>query len=317
MLNVIIGGHSIGIGRRFSVSFQRTLRIPDDGKKYPLPPGLGVYPILKVADFPETVPSNWTKQSAFISMYQREALWLGFKAAEWKPNAVKIAVGRVNAISGEIEDQTLHSDPQDYIVCPNQPWLDGINSGHGTIHQFVAMPLGLGYTIESAVTDAERFGGIQVTVFEPKQGVFPDQAPQKIDNGPVRAMGVKLSADMGLAAGGVMKQKIYPDPNGIDVWDLNNHGSVIVHIVSSEQYHEITGQNPLPTPIDAKTYTQRGLPWFDLYDEIKADIAPPDRLTGVKTISQKDKDKGLKTPSDDFFEILDSQVKKLHDDEIR
>lgn len=40
-----------------------------------------------------------------------------------------------------------------------QPWLDGIATGTGTIRQFVAMPLGLGYTVEGQLTEEEQFGG--------------------------------------------------------------------------------------------------------------------------------------------------------------
>ena len=34
-----------------AIQFQRTLRIPDDGKHYPLPPGLGTLPLRHVEDF--------------------------------------------------------------------------------------------------------------------------------------------------------------------------------------------------------------------------------------------------------------------------
>ena len=43
----------------------------------------------------------------FIPMYQREALWISFSAASWKPNAVTVSVGGVNAISGELDDRQL------------------------------------------------------------------------------------------------------------------------------------------------------------------------------------------------------------------
>jgi len=35
-----------------TISFQRTLRIPDDDKTWPLPPGLGRFPIVHVDDLP-------------------------------------------------------------------------------------------------------------------------------------------------------------------------------------------------------------------------------------------------------------------------
>lgn len=37
-LKISTNGHSIQIGPNFKVEFQRTLRIPDDGNEYPLPP---------------------------------------------------------------------------------------------------------------------------------------------------------------------------------------------------------------------------------------------------------------------------------------
>jgi len=320
MLDVTIDEHAIRIGQRFAVSFQRTLRIPDDGRTYPLPPGLGVFPILKVADDPARVPSMWREQGGvFIPMYQREALWLGFNATPWKPNAVKIAVGRINAISGEPYDEGLHAHPQDYIVCPDQPWLDGINAGHGSIRQFIAMPLGLGYTVEAAVTGIEKFGGIQIMVFEPKPGQFPEKPPIQTETGPSRLAGPKPSAmvaqQMGLGAGGVMKQKIYPDPHGIDVWDQNNYGRVVVHIVNSAQFFELTGMEPPPTPIDAKIYTEYGLPWFDLYDETRGDVTPSERLAEVKTIAERDAERGEPTGDKASFDVSESQIMKLRPDD--
>lgn len=38
------------------ITFQRTLRLPDDGHTYPLPPGLGSFPLRHVDDFAATVP---------------------------------------------------------------------------------------------------------------------------------------------------------------------------------------------------------------------------------------------------------------------
>lgn len=41
-----------------SVSFQRTLRIPEHGV-HALPPGLGSFPMRRVADYPDTAPASW------------------------------------------------------------------------------------------------------------------------------------------------------------------------------------------------------------------------------------------------------------------
>lgn len=318
MLDVCIDSPAIRIGPRFAVVFQRTLRLPDDGRTYPLPPGLGTFPIFKVADYAERVPPSWREHGGvFIPMYQREALWLGFRAAAWKPNAVKIAVGRVNAISGEPYDQVLRTAPQDYVVCPEQLWLDGLNTGSGIIRQFVAMPLGLGYTVEAAVTGTETYGGLQITVFEPKPGHFPDTPPPRAETGPVLFAKLRSSAStgrlhgqqMGLGAGGLMKQKIYPDPYGVDVWDTNKRGEVIVHIVNSTQCFEITQKEPPASPVCAQTYTDWGLPWFELYDEARGDIAAPQRLTEIQTIADRDAELGQSPADETPLDISETQIK--------
>ena len=43
-------------------------------------------------------------------------------------------------------------DPQNYVVVPGQPWLDGYCVEKGIIRQFVAMPLGQGYSVEEQLT---------------------------------------------------------------------------------------------------------------------------------------------------------------------
>ncbi|MBW2436447.1 MAG: hypothetical protein JRF29_04150 [Deltaproteobacteria bacterium] len=317
MLDVIIDDQFIRIGERFALALHRTLRIPDDGRTYPLPPGLGRFPLFKVSSFKERIPTQWLEQGgAFIPMYQREAMWIGFHAAEWKPNAVKIAVGGVNVISGEAFSEGLNAGPQNYIVCPDQPWLDGVNTGQGSIRQFVAMPLGKDYTIEASLTGMEIYGGIQVMVFEPKPGQFPDKPPSRPETGPVRFAAPKASSgpqSMGLGAGGQMKQKIYSDPYGIDVWDQGNYGRVAIHIVNSHDFLALTGKQPPPTPVDARSYTDCGLPWFDLYDEYKADVAPSDELTGVKTIAEVDALQEESTANNASVNIQETQIKKLGD----
>lgn len=253
MVEVVVPGDRIVFGARFSLSFQRTLRIPDDGREYPLPPGLGRFPIHCIDDFKDHVPESWRNDGGvFIPMYQREALWLAFDAADWKPNAVKIGIGRINAVSGEQWDEELRAAPQDYIVCPPQLWLDGINAGEGYIRQFVAMPLGLGVTVEAQLTGAEEFGGIQVLVFEPKPGRFPDRPPRsKGEAGLPAAMSEMPSLEMGLGVGGRMQQRIHPDPHGV-----------------------------------VQTYTEWGLPWFELYDEHLGDIPAAQQLERVKSVGE-------------------------------
>jgi hypothetical protein len=247
-------------------------------------------------------------------MYQREALWLGFDGAIWKPNAVKIAIGKVNAISGQTWDEVLQTQPQNYIVCPNQPWLDGINAGQGFIRQFMAMPLGSGLTIEAQVSGAEEFGGIQILVYEPKPGRFPDEPPPERNlSARGQAVSLPMGAEMGLGAGGQMSQKIYPDPYDLDTWDLANFGSIAIHIINSDQYRELTDLEPPSTPVTAQAYTQYGFPWFALYDEDRGDVPAAETLSQVKTVLEQEPEQGMvDQPEDEAIEITELQIETLY-----
>jgi hypothetical protein len=309
MIRVSVEPNRILLGDGFSVYFLRTLRVPDDGNKYPLPPGLEEFPLKVVDDFPRiaALPSM-NRGDLFIAMYQREALWLGFEGPFWKPNAVKVGIGHINAVTGAAWDETLHDDPQDYLVCPPQPWLDGFNTGRGVVRQFVAAPLGSDLTVESQLSDKEE-GGLRLLVVAPQPGRFPETPPPAATV--YKTESVVTSSMMGLAAGGEIEQKIYPDPYGLDVWDTNNFVAVRVHILNSEQYSELTGLEAPLTPIDARTYTQYGLPWFKLYDERLPDVAASKRLAEVKSL--KDKDGG----EDESFTVPESQVRKTQPSQKR
>jgi hypothetical protein len=317
-----IQGAGLHLGPNLQITFQRTLRIPDDGQTYPLPPGLGHFPIRRVDDYVDRVPADWSEHGGvFIPMYQREAMWLWFENRKpWRPTALKIAAGKVCAITGEPWNESLDDDPQDYVVTPDQPWLDGISIGDGLIRQFVAMPLGMGYTVEGQITGEETHGGIQLKAFEPKKGLF--KKPARRRRGRSRGLGEpsgvysmccdapSASGAMGLAAGGRMHQSIYPDPHGLETWDADRTARSFVHIVNSELWREITGEAAPFTPVTAKEYERAGLPWFDLYDEHLGTLGGSDRLRGVKSVKEKDKETS-KLPLQDDGSVEVQWVKKL------
>ena len=234
-------------------------------------------------------------------MYQREAMWIYFIGADWRPNAIKVGVGGIDGVSGKPWDTILRGDPQNYLVVPDQPWLDGIKAGEGFIRQFVAMPLGGGYTVEAQLTGREDVGGLQLVSFEPKPGLFPSRRPNDrftLYDGLARVCEAP-PAEMGLGAGGRMYQAIYPDSYGIDTWDTTRQHSIHVHIVNSMMWRDITGEEPPPTPVSPRTYREAGLPWFDLYDEHMGDLPPSPELAGVKSVKQIDAEKFTNPQQDD------------------
>jgi len=178
------------------------------------------------------------------------------------------------------------------------------------------MPLGSGYTVEGQVTGEERYGGLQILVFEPKPGEFSDQPPEEERSGLVTEAAPpkpKRAAEvMGLSAGGRIRQKIYPDPYGIDTWDQENTGSVFVHLVNEEQYRDLTGVEPPPSPVSARTYTEWGLPWFELDDEHRGSIPSSDVLANVKSVLDRDAEVGEpSTVADASADIPKARVKKI------
>ena len=200
------------------ISFQRTLRIPDDNRAYSLPPGLGEFPLNLVDDYADSVPAGWsTHGGVFLPMYQAEAMWLNFDGSY--PMAVKVAAGKINAVTGEGWENELSSQRQDYVVIPEQPWLDGFYVMEGMIRQFVAMPLGEGYTAEEQLTGEAEHGGLQIVVFPMKASLYQARRREqaRIQYSPLRVQ--SPPDEMGLAPGGLMRQKIYEDDYGFEAWD--------------------------------------------------------------------------------------------------
>ena len=288
---------------RCSIEFQRTLRIPDDGKDYPLPPGLGEFPLRHLDDCAGRLPEEWLRRGGVIApMHQAEALWISFETGSrrWPayPVAVKIATGKICALTGDAWVNHLNRDPQDYVVLPEQPWLDGYCVEKGVIRQFVAMPLGQGYTVEEQLTGAARHGGLQIVAYPMKRERY--EALVAAGEGswydaPVFFGGVDAveeSPGMGLAPGGRMKQDVHDDPYGLDAWDQRNAGRCFVSIVNSSQWMVITGERPPTEPPTAKHYTEMGLPWFDYYDGDAKAIAGAEKLESIKSVAQVGEEQG-------------------------
>jgi len=259
-----------------ALSFHRTLRVPDDGHVYPLPPGLGRFALRLIDDFRERLPEDWGRHGGvFMPLYQSEALWLGFNdlsvpssAFFSYPCAIKVAAGKINAISGLPWRQGLSADPQDYVVVPDQYWLDGFNVGKGLIRQFVAMPLGAGYTVEEQLMGLAEHGGLQIAVYPLKGDLY--RRWEEEEEAQKRA-GVRIqygfAMPMGLANGGLLRQVIEKDPYGIDAWDQEHVVRCYVHLLNSEQYLAITGEPYPHRPFSAHDYAQHGLPWFHAYSD--------------------------------------------------
>lgn len=311
---VRVDGNSLLLPGGVRVRFMRTLRLPETGT-HQLPPGLGEFPVRRVEDHAQTVPAEWrARGGVMLPVYLREAMWLSFGATE--PAALQVGVGKVCAVSGKPWSSRLTRHPQNYVVLPRQPWLDGINSGKGTVRQFVAVPLGLGATVEGQVTGEEVWGGVQLQSFPLKeeplaewreeerrkqeraraitlsaaQGGYgaapppPGAMPAAPAMAPMQKRSRKSVPAMGLGVGGSMRQEIYKDDWPKGSWAEEPAGRVFVHLVTPPEWRRITGEAPPPSPVDRAAYTKAGLPWFDYYDNDGVDLAPTDTLGEVKPV---------------------------------
>ncbi|MFI6937944.1 hypothetical protein ACIBI4_01615 [Streptomyces sp. NPDC050418] len=319
---VRIDGDRLLLPGGVSVQFMRTLRLPETGT-HALPPGLGTFPLRRVQDFPDTAPQEWLERGGvLLPVYLREAMWLAFGGSS-EPAALQVGVGKVCAVSGKPWSDKLKRHPQNYVVLPRQPWLDGINSGKGTVRQFVAVPLGLGATVEGQVTGEEHWGGVQLQTYpldhkalaawreeqrrlaaerarRPQYGGGYGAVPQAAGAPPMpaapgaapqfatasRAAAPVQATAMGLGVGGSMRQEVYKDDRPASDWARTPAGRVFVHLVTPPEWRRITGEAPPPSPVDRAAYTRAGLPWFDYYDEDGTDLAPTDTLGEVKPVGE-------------------------------
>lgn len=334
---VRISGGALELPGGVTVRFMRTLRLPETGT-HPLPPGIGTFPLRRVADYPDRAPADWlTRGGVILPVYQREAMWLSFSSPV--PAALQVGVGKVCAISGRPWSDRLSPDPQNYVVLPRQPWLDGINSGSGTIRQFVAVPLGLGATVEGQVSGEEVWGGVQLQVFELRDeplaawraeqerravatrgpwGVAAEDgtAPAAAGYGAAMPMAARAAApapsaapSMGLGAGGRMRQEVYRDERLPGDWRETPSGRVFVHLATAPQWRQITGEAAPPSPVDRAAYNAAGLPWYDYYDADAADLDAAGPLADVKPVGD-----WLGDDQQPWAPVQPGQVKKLKDD---
>lgn len=84
--------------------------------------------------------------------------------------------------------------------------------------------------------------------------------------------GGPVNPELGLAAGGLIKQTIVKDTVDPSRW-APEYGTIFnVQILNSEFFKEVTGIAPPSTPVTAVTYAEHGYPYFSIYDEQPTDI---------------------------------------------
>ena len=281
------------------IAFQRTLRIPADGREYDLPAGLGRFPLRNVDEHSGRIPKAWRKRGGvMLPMHQAEALWIQLDGHY--PMAVRVSAGRIDALTGKKRAERLERKPQNYAVIPDQPWLDGFAVGKGRIRQFVAAPLGEGLTAEEQLTGEAGPGGIHIEVTPIRARRWRKIFEERADELPrVMACMPDSAPGMGLGAGGLMRQEIYADEHGLKAWSRKTCTAVRIRIANSADWLRITGEEPPTEPPTTKQYADAGLPWFEYYggdkDLIEGSKAVA-KIKGATPPEGKKKPKGVGEP---------------------
>ena len=109
-----------------------------------------------------------------------------------------------------------------------------------------------------------------------------------------------------------MRQEIYEDRYGIDVWDREHTSRCFVHLCNSMVWQSITGKRPPYPPPTAKSYSAAGLPWFDYYRDDVNSLIGSQELDSLKTVSQLSQTKGDNAlPENESVNLNPDQIRHL------
>lgn len=159
------------------VRLNRTVRVPEDDKVHELPATFGPLPLINLSKCDDArVPPVMRSKGGFVTpMLQREAMCISLSSEQysdrWRNSykeppclfTMRLYAGGVNVLSGKPSTEN-NSEDQDYYVLPLQKRIDGFRTADSAkVKQFVAMPLGTGYSVEAQLTGTE-LGGIQFQI---------------------------------------------------------------------------------------------------------------------------------------------------------
>lgn len=277
-----------------SITFQRTLRVAEDGLNA-LPPGFGAFPLRVVDPLRGRVPKAVLERGGvFMPMYQCEAMWISIDSHE--PVAIQIGTGGRCVVSGKELKDRLVRRPQNYVVAPEQPWIDGYKTADGEVRQFVAVAAGSGLSAEYQLTGSDSVGGIQIQVWHLRPEVLRRWKEAQRARANVMYSAPALDSmvfyskaapmSMAIGLGGKIRQEIYPDTFSADDWQEQPSARVWVHLVNALQWPMLTGEPAPTTPVSTDAYIRAGLPWFDYYNEDAGDVPATKKLGNLKSIGE-------------------------------
>lgn len=210
-----------------------------------------------------------------IATLENEATWIKFQAQNGRRYAIKVYAGGVNAVSGLPSITAAPSGQQDYVVIPEQRWLDGIAVKAGLVRQFVAVPLGKNRTVEGQITGSEQFAGIQ---FEIVKGIVWKRFRVYCADGTV----ITLPVDDGENVDGlcrIISEKLGKTLEASDLYDRNK--MVRLERSRNENLRETRLRNVSTRAKDPFSYTEIARSASGLAKHISSRRALPKRTAWI------------------------------------
>lgn len=118
---------------------------------------------------------------------------------------------------------------------------------------------------------------------------------------------------MGIAPGGFIKQDIRKDTYDSVIWLRDLTFTVPDQILSTQMFKEVTGSEAPPCPINAQTYANAGLLFFDLFEETPSDISGADAFAPLKSVNEMETAQGLVTGQEP---MVAPRTVKLHESNL-
>lgn len=282
------GGLNTDAATELTIKFQRTMRLPDDGKAYSLPTGLGQFPLRSVDDFPTTTPAEWMRQGGVVMPLARsEALWIWFSTSY--RFAVKIGAGKLDALSGKARTSGLRRTPQNYLVVPgthdreNDEVLQHyifppLNEGACGIElEIVPMSAAAHFREEGEffIRDdiGEFFRKVIFSRMISQELVSIDRRYEESEFEELGSAAIESPQDTRL------RSRIPTDTYEFADWDQQQTKRCIIHSCRVSGWRQITGTYPPNAPLTEKDYEEDGIPWFDDYQDDGEPLAENSAIT--------------------------------------
>jgi hypothetical protein len=196
------------------------------------PSSLGLLPLHRVAEHP-ALPARVRRRGGFFTPLGREeSFWIGIDAV--RPYAVRVGLGRLDALTGRAWRRALDARLPNYVVAPPPRSIFGIRLRDGSVRQFEfdETPLRL--------------------VVVPSQTAARESSPSSV---PFDRQHKPRSAS--LCTGGQATGQ--PRSGRVD-WDDAGSRRVTISLVDPAEYRVATGRTLPPPPPSNERYVPRPLP---------------------------------------------------------